>query len=689
VNTPPSRPSPPSGEPLPAAIFAAAGLLVLATLFAYHNSFSVPFIYDDVPAIAGNPSILRLWPLSAVLTPPPYLTTTGRPVINLSLAINHALSQKEVAGYHAFNLGIHVLAGLTLFGLLRRTLLTKPLRDRFGAAATSLSLAVAALWMLHPLQTESVTYIVQRAESMMGLFYLLTLYCFARGAESGPSRPWFLASVFFCVLGMASKEVMVSVPLIVWLYDRTFISGSFRAAWQKHRGLYLGLAASWLLLAYLVATTGGTRDGSAGFGQGVTPWTYALTQAKAIAVYLKLSFWPRPLVFDYGSAVVNSVAVAAPYVALVCLLLAVTVRGIRRASAFGFAGACFFAILAPSSSIVPVVTETMAEHRMYLPLAAVIATAVLGAYTWLGKPGLVALAGAAVLLAFSTEQRNETYRTHIAIWGDTVAKMPGNGRAHNQLGAALSAAGRDEEALPHYREAVRLQPSEAKAYFNLATALSRQDQLQEAVVNFETALRLKPDHEDAHNNYGLLLMRMGHPEEAVRHYREALRVAPDFAPAHNNLGIALGSAGQLDEAISHFQAALQSRPDYAEASNNLGYALMQTGRSSEAIAHFENALELVPNYSEAHNNLARACDQLGRTKEAAAHYRDVVRLEPGYADGHYHLGDVLLRLGHPAEAAVEFEAALRIAPDHAEARRQLAAVRGGTHAALSPEKSSP
>jgi protein O-mannosyl-transferase len=178
----------------------------------------------------------------------------GRPVVNLSLALNYALGGSNVWGYHALNLAIHIiLAGLTLFGVVRRTLLRPALRERFSPSAARLALVVAVLWTAHPLQTEAVTYVSQRCESLMGLFYLLTLYCFVRGADSQRCGWWFTLSVVACLLGMATKEVMVTAPLLVLLYDRTFVTGSFRKAWTRHRRLYLSLAGTWLLLGYLMA----------------------------------------------------------------------------------------------------------------------------------------------------------------------------------------------------------------------------------------------------------------------------------------------------------------------------------------------------------------------------------------------------------------------------------------------------
>ena len=283
-------------------VLAAALLPVLATAAAYLNSFNGPFIFDDIESIPHNRTIRQM---DTALSPPNAegITVQGRPILNLSLAVNYALGGTDVWGYHVFNLAIHVLAALALFGIVRRTLLLPSMRDRFGPAAPYLAGAVAMLWALHPLRTESVTYVVQRAESLMGLFYLATLYCAIRsslsGRPSGRWRRWPPAA-----LGMATKEVMVTAPVIVLLYDRTFLSGSFREAIRKRWGLYAALTACWAVLVCLMVHAG-NRGGTAGFGAGdvLDGWSYARTQCWAILKYLLLTLWPNGLCLDYGSSI--------------------------------------------------------------------------------------------------------------------------------------------------------------------------------------------------------------------------------------------------------------------------------------------------------------------------------------------------------------------------------------------------
>src|ERR1019366_1035198 len=292
---------------------------------------------------------------------------------------------------------------------------------QFGKDRLLLALMVAGLWAVHPLNTEAVTYVSERAESLMGLFYMTTLYFFVRGEESQRPAGWYVLSVIACLLGALTKEVIATAPLVVLLYDRTFCAGSFAGAWKPRWRYYLGLAAAWPLLAYLSL---GTGQRGVGFGNGVGWWSYALTSCRSVVLYLKLSVWPHPLVFDYGTAVVSRPGEVAPYALVLAALLLFSAVALRRWPAAGFACAWFFVILAPTSSVIPLAFQPTAEHRAYLPLLAVVCLGVLCLYRWLGRRGAVLLAALAVLLGWLSFQRNKVYRSELALWSDTVVKQP-------------------------------------------------------------------------------------------------------------------------------------------------------------------------------------------------------------------------------------------------------------------------
>ena len=588
-------------------------LLVGAGLWAYRNSFHGPFFFDDGPSIPENPHIRHLWPISEVLSAPPYSTVNGRPTVCLSLALNYAFGHLNVWGYHAFNLTVHLLSALVLFGIVWRTLDSERLRDRFHGAAIGLAASIALLWELHPLQTESVTYVVQRTESLMGLFLLLTLYGTIRGARSPRPRPWYLAAVISCAFGMGSKEVMVAAPIIVLLYDRVFLTSSFRELWQRRRGLYLGLAATWLLLAVLVART---PHSATGFDmKDLTSWDYLKTESGVILYYLRLCFWPHPLVIDYSDwPIVHSWKDALVCGAAVLGLLAATVWALRHRPALGFLGAWFFLILAPTSSVLPNVGEVAAERRMYLPLAAVVTLIVVGGYMW-GKRlftksrgavlGCVATGAAAVLFTSLTLQRNQDYQSVLTIWQDTVDKRPLNDRAHDNLGIALSQLARVPEAIGHFQQALRLKPDSAMAHYNLANALVQVGRTEDAIGHYHEALRIDPGDFKAFTKLGNVLQQLGRVQDAIEEYERALSLKPEYAEAHNNLAVALMALGKLPEAIEQYEQALRINPDFASAHCNLGFALEKAGRLQDAIAHYQRALQLRPDLTEAQTGLAR------------------------------------------------------------------------------------
>lgn len=644
--------------------------LVLAVLAAYHNSFSGPFVFDDPPSIADNPTIRSLWPLSAVLSPPAGAGVGGRPVANLTLALNYAAGGNNVLGYHIGNLGIHTLAALALFGLVRRTLLQPVLRERFGAAATWLALGAATLWAIHPVQTISVNYLSQRTESLMGLFYLVTLYCFARGTAQDASRGWRPLALAACALGMASKEVMVTAPLMVLLYDRTFVAGSFSAAWRLRWRFYLGLAATWLLLAYLMI---GLETRGVGFGFKLKWWTYLGAGCYAMFTYFRIALWPQPLVFDYGPNVAESITVA-PYAVVVFGLLVLTGFALWRWPFPGFFGAWFFVILAPTSSIVPIVRQMVAENRVYLPIAAVTTLVVLGTFAKFGRRILIPMVALAVGFGCLTSRRNETYRSEVALWTDTVNKRPDNWRAHNSLALALGATGRAEESIAHFETSLRIEPTLAETHNNLGTQLEQIGRLTEAIVHYEEALHIESWRADTHTNLGNVLCKLGRVSEAIGHFETAIRLAPALAEAHTSLGNAMFQAGRIDEAVRRYHEALHLDPRSPDAHNNLGQALTQLGRAVEAMPHFEKSLQFRPNSAATHYNFANALVGAGRTPEAEPHYEAALRLDPTNAESANNLAVILLQSGRREQARHYFEAAVRVNPAYVEAGNNLAIV---------------
>lgn len=704
--------------------FAASAALLLCGLLAYSNTLHVPFVFDDETAIVKNPTLRNLDDWRNILTPPSAagVTVGGRPVLNATFALNYAIHGDRVEGYHAFNLGVHLGAGLLLFGLLRRTLRqlgsmppgtavpisSRPAMSRLARPpatydADALALAVAILWVLHPLQTESVTYLAQRAESLMGFFYLLTLYCFVRSVGSHHPRWWRVASVAACTLGMGTKEVMASAPLIALLMDRAFWAGSFRAAWHTRRVYYSALASSWLLLGVLVLGSH-ARGGTAGFGK-MSSWSYALTQCRALIHYLALTAWPHPLVFDYGTPLVSGITEVGWEVAGIVVLVVATAVALVRRTTVGFLLGGFFVILTPTSSILPVATQTMAEHRLYLPLAALIALTIGAGYAWLGRRFWPLVAVAMLACGGLTFSRNAVYRTDVGLWMDTIAGAPQNARAYYQLGNAWISRARYDAAVESYRGGLRITPNYVEAHNNLAAALDLAHRPTEAAAEYETALHLHPIAE-THYSYAVLLEQSGRTDLALQHYGAALALRPDFPEALNNRGNLLLNQGQMAASLVDYEAALRLAPRYVEAHLNLatallgchqpaaalehaliarqlkpedgiaewkiGDALLDLGRRREAIEHLRHSLHLDPSLVFAEHDLARALTEVGQPADALPHYERALQMNPSWSAAHHNAALALAALDRVAEAIAHEETALRLQPDFPAAAINLA-----------------
>ena len=551
---------PPSGSTRQALRWRAA-LIALAGILAYANSLSGPFLPDDENSIVRNGSIRDV---GSSLAPPRETPVAGRPLVNLTFALNYAAGGLDVRGYHLVNIAIHGAAAFVLFGIVRRTLLLPKLRERCGAASANLALACALIWVVHPLQTEAVNYLSERTESLMGLFYLLTLYCSIRGSDPkkrGLTPLWRAAAIAVCAAGMACKESMVTAPVVVVLYDRVFLFDSFRAAFRARRGFYAGLSASWLVLAALMASTPRT---SVGFGS--SPWVYLLNQAQLVARYFWLSIWPRGLVLDYGLPRPLTLGDAIVPGAFVVTLIAATAVALRYAPMIGFLGAWCFFTLAPTSSIVPIATEVGAERRMYLPLAGLVMLGVLAIHRLGSWRFATATASIVVLLASGTIFRNREYESRLTIARTIVERRP-HGRAHFFLGNELVVAGERDEAMAQLRLSARDYPG---ARFALGTELLGEGRTDEGIAEIEAFLRALPTHVNvvpARDMLGRAYLAQRRFAEAAEQFRYLQERAPSVPRRRNdiplNLAYALAGSGRLLEAVAVLERATESNPNDA------------------------------------------------------------------------------------------------------------------------------
>ena len=630
-----------------------------------------------------------------------------RPLTTFSYLVNYAVFGDGVspAGYHWVNLALHVV-NVALVYALGIAILGDPL----------MALALAAIWGLHPLLTESVTNIVGRADLLAGFGVLAGLLCYLKGAAAVGRRKlaWLAALASAQAVGLFSKESAAMLPAIMLLYD---LAWSGRAGWRKRAPAYAVLALPFA--AFLSLRAGLHTRVLVDFGDnplaGAGFWTARITAVKVIGNLLWLFVWPARLSADYSYDAVplfgwrldGEDAKAAIALAVWLCAAALAVRWRRTWKSMFFFLAFFFVALLPVSNLIIPIGTIMAERFVYLPsvgLAGCVVVAI-GMISVRRTPAAwIAAVVVCLALVARTHARNLDWHDDLSLWSSAAEVAPGSAKVHNNLGyALLQIPGRLSEALAEYQTALRIRPDYPEAHYNLGNALARvPGRRLEAITEYEAALRIKPGYAEAHNNLGNALLQVqdrlpeaiaeyraalaiergyaeahnnlgnallqvpGRLPEAIAEYKAALEIQPDYAEAHNNLGNALLHApGGLPAAIAQYQAALEERPDYAEAHNNLANAFAQMpGRLADAIPEYQAALRIRPGYSEAHNNLGNALAQMpGRLPEAIAEYQAAVRGDPGLADAHYNLGNALLQMGKFPEARAEFEEVQRIKPD--------------------------
>jgi Flp pilus assembly protein TadD len=655
---------------------AALAIVVVGALF-YLNSFQGSFVFDEHDWIIDNPHIRHLWPPWQALFAP---ENVGRPLVGLSNAINYWISGLNPWSYHLLNLMIHIAAALALYGIVRRTLLTERLKERFGKDSNALALVVALIWVVHPIQTQSVTYIMQRCESMMGMFYLVCLYCSIRSYDSVRKGLWYAAAIAACAAGMLSKQVMVTAPLVVLLYDVVFITQALRETLRRRWPLYIGLAATWAVLAATMVAAPASL--TAGFAvKTISSWAYFKSELGVIVYYLRLSLWPSPLCLDYfGWPVAKTSREVIPYAIVLTGLGVATVWALVRRRPEGFLGAWFFLILSVTSSVMPI-DDLVFEHRMYLPLAAVAAFVVVGCYALGARlktrmpllfgsqsldSGRIAVALATlviVALGFATARRNIDYSSEVVMWNDVVKKRPDNPRGHSNLGTALAELGKNDKAMEEFREALRIDPAFEPAHANLGLALFRDGKPAEARAELLDAISLNTRDSNAHCNLGRVLSALGQTNEAVDEFTRAVRINPYFAEAYSNLGTAFVELGKMDNATQEFREALSIDPGFEPAHCNLGMALYFDGRLAEAKTQLLDAISLNPSDSTAHCDLGRVLSDKGQTNEAVDEFERAVRINPDFAEAHLRLGYELEKSGRDTDAKEQYALALQLRPE--------------------------
>jgi len=657
---------------LPVLLVLAAGIL------AYSNSFSVPFQFDDRWNIVENPLLHDLRSFAG--TSKGYEYNPRRFAGYLTLALNYHFGGTDVTGYHVVNLAIHLTTSVLVYFLVLLTFRTPHFRgvrsrsevkDQGGDIAPLLGSAFtvddsrfsfvalfsALLFVAHPVQTQAVTYIVQRFASMATMFYLLAVVMYIKGrlgltsSISLSGLNWFLFSLFSAVIALRTKETAFTIPLVIVLYEFVFFRSSL-----KKKGVILGVL---LLAAALVFFLTLNLDRPLGeiisdlseqtrVQTEISRGDYFLTQLRVLTTYIRLLFFPINQNLDYDYPIYHSLFIPSVFLSFLFLLALLGAAAdllyrtrspftagsggqtgrtqgsplqmpddlqlagprspvpdpLYRLIAFGILW--FFITISIESSFIPIV-DVIFEHRVYMPCVGFfIAIAAAGRIAvekmrLKGKNAgrVAAVLSVSVLLLFTAAaySRNEIWRDEASLWEDVLSKSPGNPRAYNNFGYLLLDKRQNDKAAPYFAEALRIQPAYVDAQNNLGVAYYNMGFMKGAIEQFRAVLDLAPsgpDAAEAHHNLGLAYLKSGMTDESVLELEAASGLEPDSPYIYNDLGVAYRKGGRLDKAIVSFETAVRLKPDYAGAHYNLGLAYEAAGIKGQAGEYLRKAHNLDP-----------------------------------------------------------------------------------------------
>lgn len=657
----------------------ALSLLVIVTAAIYHNSLDTSFHFDDHYAIEENRNIKNLSDLRTIIT-----FSSTRPLLFLTFALNHHFSGLNTWGYHLFNLLFHIFNGCLIYFIISITYKNFISPDRqTGKRGNIIALFSSLLFAVHPIQTEAVSYIISRSSVLSTFFYLLGIYLFIQfsGKRGEKVDRWlfYLGSILCFILGMLTKEILITLPVILIIYDYCFISSAnYREFLPRltryHLPFLLMILGFFIFRKFLVGTLGNPAD--------VRPvFTNLITEGRVIVNYFRLLLFPVNLNPDPDFPIIRAGAEKLPFIisiAMIIFLLIISLRLYSSNRSMFFGASWFFITILPTSSIIPL-RDVMAEHRLYLPsigfflVFSVVINAGFehcrGRLSFRRMENLFFL-GLVALFSFyclGTVRRNLVWKDEVSLWKDTVKKSPNKARPHNNFGLALKIEGLPQKAKTHYFRALKLYPDYADAHYNLGLIYYDEGEKDKALKEFKETIRIQADYAKAHYNSGIVLMEKKLLDEAIKEYRETIRIDPYFINAYNNLGLVYVRKGLLDQGIEQYRRGLRVDPNSQMLRTNLGSAYYEKGMKDQGEKEFKRAIKVNPEYLPARLNLAKYYESQGLFDQAIAQYQAAIRLRPNKVGAHINLGAIYYKKKDYRKAVAEFQDVLKLKPRATEA----------------------
>lgn len=652
-------------------------LLVLPVCLIYSNTLEAPFYFDDIFNIEESRSVrLNQFTPKGILNACLNSPISNRPVSYISFALNYYLGYYNVFGYHIVNIVIHILSGLWFYLFLELTLshshLNLDKKQQF-----LISFFTALIWLVHPIQIQSVTYIVQRMNSMAAMFYALTFWLYIKGRMSANNRKqwlFFSAAAFSGVLALGSKEITASLLFFLFLYEYYFFQ-NLRKVWLKRNViLFIGIFIIFGIIIYVFMGANPFETILTAYAnRNFTLTERVLTQYRVIMFYISLLVYPLPsrlsLLHDFqiSTSLFEPVTTFLSIIVIIGLLVFAVIIA-KKERLISFCILWFFGNLLIESSIVGL--EIIFEHRTYLPSMFFILIPVIILFRY-SKWNLVRkgfLSAIVVVFCFWTYERNNVWNDPVAFWKDNIIKSPNSERGYNNLGRIYILKDSYQLAIQSLKQAIKLNTNMVEAYINLGVAYTNIKAYDMALISYEKALQITNTPYIVYNNMGKMYADMGEVQKALDMYNTAISIKPDFVGTYSNLGLLYLNHFGLEKAVSTFQKALELDFDYADAHNNLGQTFFKKGLFEKGIKEFQESLRTQPNHPDATFNLGRAYELTGKYELAIERYEKSIQLNPQDVWAYHNAGRVSVHYLHDINRGIQyFKKALSISPDYSQA----------------------
>lgn len=608
------------------------------SIIVYLNCLQNSFVYDDDSTIINNYFIRHWSNLPDIFTRKYFVLSaelTYRPVVTLSYFIDYTFWHLNPWGYHLTNILLHAINSVLVFIFAFQVF-----KNRTTALISTM------FFSSYPLFSEVVNAVGFREDLLAFMFFILAFICYLK-ANQQRYILYYLISLFCYFLSLFSKEMAITLPVLVVLYDSVFKGHSYMKSKYLHYLGYFFVAIFYILNRFFFLHN--PLESQIPYPQG-SFFVNFLTMIHVLASYIKLLFLPFHLNADYVVPFSTSLASVSFWLTAM-LFIAVGTISYRLRFQYKymyFFILWFFVTLIPVMNIVPL-GNIMAERYLYIPgagycmifadIVSKIPVRKRGSErsTSYSVPFFDRMILVFILIlffifsgnAYLTFKRNNDWKDGLWLWSKTTRTSPNSFRAHINLGNAYEKKGLNTAAFEEYQEALSIDPNDADIYNNLGIYYNKMNLFDDAIRHFIRCLNINPRHPRAYNNLGVVFTKQRKLDDAIQVFREAISINPLYPDAHNNLGIACYRKGLMDDAEREFKLAISIEPYHAEAHNDLGILYNDRGLFDEAIKEFEMAVQIKPNYANAHMNLGAVILKHRKDRDQAlSHLKESIKIDP-------------------------------------------------------------